>query len=244
MADAPSFWSALIVDGLLFGLQAAVFWALYLRVDDVNGWDRWQAVFFVGTFTLMDGIWMTVFFFGLIRIPELVRTGKLDAHLARPVDTLLYVSLESIDPGSALLIAPALGLTAWAALASGARLSAGGLAAYAGAMAMMLWLVHSLMVLVRVPAFWFKRADVFQSIENTFMEMAIRVPGSAYRGVFKILFRLILPYGLIAAFPSEVFFGASSWRLWAASAAVTLAFGVVARAAWNLGLRHYGSSGS
>lgn len=68
MMYRASFWTAFFVDGTLFIVQLAIFSTLFLNVDSVNGWSRAQMVFFVGTFSLVDGLEMCLYFFGLCRV--------------------------------------------------------------------------------------------------------------------------------------------------------------------------------
>jgi ABC-2 type transport system permease protein len=107
----------------------------------------------------------------------------------------------------------------------------------------MLVLMFDLMVLMRVPAFRFKRISAFHAAEGALTEFAFRVPGSAYKGGLKVFFRVVLPYGLIATFPTEVFFGATGAAGWAAALGVTAAFTLAARLAWKRGLSLYEGAG-
>jgi len=242
-AESGSFWAAFLVDTLVFGIQAAVFWAIYLNVDDIGGWDKWRSVFFVGTFTLVDGLYMALYFFGILGIPEAISSGRLDLYLAKPFDPLLHLAFERFNPGSLFLCLPALGLIAASAAALGLAPGPLALLGYLGAVALMLVLMFDLMVLMRVPAFRLKRLGAFNAAENALVEFSFRVPGSAYKGGLKLLFRVLLPYGLIAAFPTEVFFGAAGPWGWAAAIAVTAAFTLLVRLAWKRGIASYESAG-
>lgn len=247
-SEAGSFWAGFIIDTMVFFIQAAVFWVIYLNVDDIGGWDKWCCVFFVGTFTFVDGLWMSLYFFGLVGIPEAIQTGRLDLYLTKPFDPLLHLAFERFNPGSLFLALPALCLVVVSTAAMGWRPSIASILAYAAALLLMLVLVFDLMVLARVPAFRFRRIEAVGAMENTLVEFAMRVPGSAYRGWLKLLFRVILPYGLIAAFPTEVFFGDGGgggplWASWAPALGVTAAFTALARAAWERGLARYEGAG-
>jgi len=248
-SEAGSFWAAFIVDTLVFFIQAAVFWIIYLNVDDIGGWDKWRSVFFVGTFTLVDGLWMTFYFFGILGIPEAISTGRLDLYLAKPFDPLLHLAFERFNPGSLFLSIPALILVIGSVAAMGWRPSLLSILAYAGAVILMLVLVFDLMVLARVPAFRLRRIDAIGALENSLVEFSMRVPAPAYKGWMKLLFRVVLPYGLIAAFPTEAFFGDGRGGgigagAWAAAIAVTAAFTVLTRLAWKRGLARYEGAGS
>jgi ABC-2 type transport system permease protein len=244
MAHAPSFWSALWIDAITFLIQAATFLAIYSQVEEINGWNRWQSVFFVGTFQLIDGIYMFLYFFGVLRIPEAVTSGKLDAYLTKPVDPLLHLSFESIDPGSGMIVVPAVALLCVSASNMGIPIDALCILGYGGAVALMVCLTYSLMILARLPVFALKRIDAFSAAEQALFEMAFRVPGSAYRGAARLVFRVIVPYGLIASLPSEIFFSGGGWQEWLLGVSVTGAFLAMARLGWKLGLRRYESTGS
>lgn len=242
-SEAGSFWSAFIVDTLVFFIQATVFWVIYLNVDDIGGWDKWRSVFFVGTFTLVDGLYMTFYFFGILGIPEAISSGRLDLYLAKPFDPLLHLAFERFNPGSLFLSLPALMLVCASVFALDMRPSPLAILEYLGAVILMLILMFDLMVLMRVPAFRWKRISAFSVAEGALTEFSFRVPGSAYKGGLKLLFRVILPYGLIAAFPTEVFFGAASAGVWAAAVCVTAAFTLFARLGWRWGIARYESAG-
>jgi len=242
-ADQGSFWSALIVDTLVFAIQAAVFWVIYLNVDDVGGWDRWRSVFFVGTFTLVDGLYMAFYFFGLLGIPETIASGRMDLYLARPMDSLLHLAFERFNPGSLFIAVPALGLVCASVAMGGIEVRPLAVLGYLVAVILMLVLMFDLMVLFRVPAFRLRRLTALNAAEGALTEFAFRVPGSAFKGGLKLLFRVFLPYGLIAAFPTEVFFGQADWRVWLAALGVTAAFTLLMRLAWKAGLAHYESAG-
>jgi ABC-2 type transport system permease protein len=252
-SESGSFWAAFLVDSLVFAIQAAVFWVIYLNVDEIGGWDRWRSVFFVGTFTLVDGLYMSLYFFGVLGIPEAIATGRLDLYLAKPFDPLLHLAFERFNPGSLFLCLPAAGLVL--ASVSGLGYSPGPweILGYLGAVALMLILMFDLMVLMRLPAFRLKRLGAFNAAESALVEFSFRVPGSAYKGGLKLLFRVFLPYGLIATFPTEVFFGAGGEGSggsagpgiagWAAALGVTAAFTIAARLGWRRCLSAYESAG-
>jgi ABC-2 type transport system permease protein len=182
-------------------------------------------------------------FIGILGIPEAISSGRLDLYLAKPFDPLLHLAFERFNAGSLFLCLPALGLVVASVSALGISPGLPEILGYAAAVALMLVLVFDLMVLVRVPAFRLKRIGAFNAAENALVEFAFRVPGSAYKGALRLVFRALLPYGLIAAFPTEVFFGAAGPLGWAAAVGVTAAFTLLARLAWNRGLASYEGSG-
>jgi ABC-2 type transport system permease protein len=242
--DPSSFWAALAVDSTLFLLQAAVFAAIFTNVEEIRGWTAWHSVFFVGTFTLIDGLFMCSYFFGLIGLPELIMTGNLDYYLVKPMNALAHLAFRSFDAGSIFIALPAIGLLTVSGSALGLPMNPMTLISYAMAIMLMLILVFDLMVLIRVPAFRFKRLSSLQTAENALIESAFRVPGRLWTGFFRVAFCVILPYGIIATFPAEVFFGTIGLAQWAETIAIVSVFSLLARLGWKAGLRRYSGAGS
>lgn len=243
-ADPVSFWTAFFVDSTVFFVQAAVFAAIYGNVDRIGGWDAARSLFFVGIFTLIDALAMSVFCFGLFKLPEEILTGKLDLYATKPGGTLLHAAFNAADPGSLLILFPAFAILSTAASGLGIPADPGRIAATAAAVVLMTVLFFCLMVIVRTSAFWLSRAGSLAAAEGALTEFGFRVPGSAWKGPVRVVFRRVLPYGLLAAFPSEVYFGEAGAAGWLGAVLTVAAFGALAALLWRAGLRRYAGAGS
>lgn len=238
------FWSAFFADGMLFIVQLLMFGTIFTSVNHINGWEFYQIVIFVGTFTLIDGMVMSTFFFGLIGLPDKIRTGELDIYLVKPVNTLFLISFHQVNPGSIMVTVLGLGIVGYGLSIGGVVPSVFQVLMYIAALISMYLLMFAQMVLIRVVAFWTVKVRGLMEIENSIIEMAFMVPGSAFRGITKILFMIVLPYGLIASGPTFVL---TQWMspvfyLWAVGAGV-LFFGL-AILAFKRGLADYSSASS
>jgi ABC-2 type transport system permease protein len=242
--DPVSFWAAFFIDSTVFLMQAAVFATIYLNVDTINGWDANRTIFFVGTFTLVDGLYMLLYFFGILELPQTINTGGLDLYLVKPCDALLHASFSRVNPGSIFLTIPAAILIFTSAMRLDVQVNAVSIVSYTAAVALMLILMFDLMLLMRLPAFAFKRFTGMDAAEGALVEFAFRMPPSALSGGLRFVFSVVLPYALIAGFPSAVFFGAAGAADWMLAIGVTGFFTVFSRGLWNLGLRYYDGSGS
>ena len=244
MMYRASFWTAFFVDGTLFLVQLAIFSTLFLNVESVNGWSQEQMVFFVGTFSLVDGLEMCFYFFGLISLPEKIRDGKLDLYLTKPVNPLFFLSFESIDVGSALLTLPGIVMVVWATMKMGISVTPLLVIGYLFLLVLMLLLLYDLVLLMRCAAFWFTRTDALGELEGELMGFTFRVPGVVFQGAMKTILYVLLPYALLATIPTQFFTGILNGREWLSTLAVTLAFTLLARFVWKQGLKRYGSTGS
>ena len=239
-----NFWSAFLTDLSLFVLQIFMFSALFLQVETINGWNINQMIIFIGTFTIIDAAYMATYFFGVLTIPDKIRTGSLDIYLTRPVNTLFYVSFENIDPGSALLMLPGIGMVLYGMGRLGLALTAGRVLGYIFLLILMCLLMYSLMIIIRTLAFRFIKIDSFCELENELVNFVFRIPGVVYRGLWKFIFFVLLPYGLIATIPAQFLSDALEGRYWAMSIGVCALFMGLSIVLWKKGLRVYGSASS
>jgi ABC-2 type transport system permease protein len=239
-----NFLGAFFVDLTVFSIQIAAFSAIFLQVDDIGGWNRYQMIFFVGTFTILDSIYMCLYFFGVIGIPEKIRTGKLDIYITKPVNTLFLISFENMDFGSIFLTIPGLIMIIYSAGKLGVRLTIWNVMGYLFLLFMMLILMYDLMVLIRSAAFWFTNTNSLHDFENEVVLFSFRIPGVAFKGLSKLVFYIILPYGLMATIPTQFFTGYLDGRHWLLTIAVCVAFTFLSQFVWRIGLKHYGSASS
>lgn len=243
MMYRASFWTAFFVDTTLFLVQLAFFSTLFLQVDSINGWSREQLVFFVGTFSLVDGLEMLLYFFGLSSIPEKIRTGKLDLYLTKPISPLFHITFESLDVGSGFLTLPGLVMVVWATVKMGIPITIGRVAGYLVLLALMLVLLYDLMLIMRAVAFRVVQTGALEELEGELMGFAFRVPGIVFQGVFRLLFCVFLPYALLATIPTQFFTDSLSFGGWMGVLAVTGFFTLLARHVWLSGLKRYESTG-
>ncbi|MFR2646192.1 MAG: ABC-2 family transporter protein, partial [Blautia coccoides] len=75
------FFGPFFVDGSLFVIQLLVFQAIYSNVDRIGNWKQGDMILFIGTFSLINALNMSIYFFGVNSIPEKIRTGEIDLYL-------------------------------------------------------------------------------------------------------------------------------------------------------------------
>lgn len=238
------FWAAFFADGMLFVVQILMFGTIFTSVDQINGWEFYQIVVFVGTFTIVDGLAMGTYFFGVISLPEKIRSGELDVYIVKPVDTLFLVSFNQIDPGSLLVSVLGMLMVGYGMSMEGATPNVAQIGIYILAVVSMYILMYSLMVLLRTISFWFVKVKSLMDIENSVIEMAFMVPGSAFKGVVKILFMIVIPYGLLASGPTYVLTEWMSLPFYGLVFGISIVFYSMARLFFKKGMSIYSSASS
>jgi ABC-2 type transport system permease protein len=244
MAYRASFWTAFFVDLTYFLIILLTFSAIFDQVESIGGWSLPHMVIFVGTFTILDGLYMSTYFFGVLSIPDKIRAGGLDLYLVKPTNALLLASFESMDFGSILLVVPGIFLVGWGANELGIQITPLIVFGYILLMMVMYVLMYLLMVLLRVPAFWLVRINAFQELENGLVEFSFRIPGVVYQGFWKALLYVILPYGLMATIPTQYLTGGLEIRHWLLVSVVFVVFIVLTTGLWRRGIKRYGSASS
>lgn len=239
-----SFWTAFWIDLSYFLIQLVTFATIFRQIDTIGNWTLPHMAIFVGTFTMLDALYMCTYFFGVLAIPEKIRTGALDLYLTKPVNTLFLLSVESMDFGSILLTIPGLIMVGWGIGQLGLRLTVGMVAGYAVLFLCMFLLMYCVMVVLRVAAFWLVRIDAFNDLENVLVEFSFRVPGVVYQGVWKLLLYVLLPYGLMATIPTQFLTGGMRFQHWLLTGGVLVGFWLVMNLLWKAGVHHYGSASS
>lgn len=239
-----SFWTAFFVDLTYFLIQLLTFAAIFRQIDTIGDWKLPHMAIFLGTFTMLDALYMCTYFFGVLAIPDKIRTGALDLYLTKPVSALFLVSVEHMDFGSILLTIPGLMMVGWGVRALGLQLTVGMVAGYVALFAGMFLLMYCVMVVLRVAAFWLVRINAFNELENALVEFSFRVPGVVYQGVWKLLLYILLPYGLMATIPTQFLTGGMRLEHWLLVAGVLAGFWVGMTLLWQAGLRRYGSASS
>ncbi len=75
-------------------------------------------------------------------------------------------------------------------------------------------------------------------------ELCMRVPGVLFRGIFKIIFYFILPYGIMATIPAQILTNSVSMEMLFLSTFIVIIFTVFTQWFWRFGLKHYKSASS
>ncbi|AGK99443.1 ABC transporter permease [Clostridium pasteurianum] len=244
MVYSFNFLTTLFVDGTFFVIQMLAFTAIFLNVDTVNGWNKFHMIIFIGTFTILDGLYMATYFFGVLSISEKIRNGELDIYITKPVNTLFLISFENINIGSIPIVVPGIIMVAYGTVKLGIEISAMKILGYIVLLFIMYIIMYNLMVLLRCCSFWFTKVDNINNLENELVNFSFRVPGIMYRGIGKVIFYFILPYGLIATIPTEFFTGTMNITGWIISISVCIVFTLLRRLIWKRGLKRYSSASS
>lgn len=78
-------------------LPIVFFRLIFLNIDSFNGWDYYQILFLVGSYTIVDGVMMGLLIRSMGILESDILSGNLDQILLRPFDTQLFYIFRSFN---------------------------------------------------------------------------------------------------------------------------------------------------
>ncbi len=245
MAFRFSFFGAFFVDGSMFAIELLVFTTIYANVESIGGWSRAEMTIFIGTFSLINALNMVIYFFGVLRLPYMIFQGDLDQYLTHPMSPLLRISLEQINPGSLPLVIMSFAIIGYGVSLLPAPPTALQIACYALLVLLMTVLWYDMEVILRcIPFFAPSAQSIADPIEGAVITLSFRVPGVLYKGIWKVLFYFVLPYGIMATIPTQAMAGTLTPGGLMYAVGVVALFTWFTGRLWKWGLSRYQSASS
>jgi len=230
-----------VVDLTWFGLQLSFIQFLYLQVNVIAGWSKWEMILLVTTNMLIQQIFQMLLMTNLIKLPELIRTGKLDFFLAQPASAQFLVSTRFFELGSVINTFVA-ALVCFIAI-SHLHMSVIGLLFFPCLVIFGVLIHYALLLMLMSLAFWMTRAQGFINAYYNVFQIA-RLPREAFHGPARIVFTWAIPLLLIANVPARtLLYGLNGFDLVGMAAATVVLF-TLSTAVFQAGLRRYGSASS
>ena len=239
-----SFLGSFLNDAVMFLFQIFTFNIIYGSVDSIGDWSRGQMIIFIGTFSMLNGLSLVFTYFGISTIPSKIRNGELDHYLTKPVNPLLRLTFESIDLRFVPLLLFSAGVIAYGASVEGVVITVPIVLAYCGMLLLMSLLWYDLAMILRIAAFFVISTAAFDYLEDSIFTLIFRVPGVFFKGVMKVFFYFILPYGIMATVPTQLMTGTLSLPGLLQALGVVIAFTALTLWCWRFGLKHYKSASS
>lgn len=238
------FFAPFFVDGSLFLIQLLAFGAIYSNVDRIGSWGKGEMILYIGTFSLLNAVNMIIYFFGVNGIPYKVRSGELDLYLSKPVSPLFRLTFENISPGSVPLILMSVCIIAYGIASLDMRLTFAKTASYLFWLIIMAVLYYEMEVIIRSASLYVVSMARMEQLEEAGIDLCMKLPGIAFYGIYKVIFYLLLPYGIMATLPVQSMVGEMGLYDALYGISVAALFTVVTCVVWKQGLKHYNSASS
>lgn len=225
-------------DILWYLVQIVLFEALYLHVDQLNGWGIAQMRVFLGVLFTVDALQMILFHYNFEVFTEKIVKRDLDLILLRPVSSQQMMTSQKMNCGFLLNVIFACSWLFWSLslLPDGFPWQRCWLLLLVIPAALSIF--YSTRLIFTTVVLLITRAEHFYELYFTFFKMGQR-PDWLYGQGLRYLILLVIPVGMIASFPTRVFVDpADSWALPALLAAAVAAL-FVANRFWHWSVKRY-----
>ena len=238
------FFAPFFIDGSLFVIQLLAFGVIYSNIDKIGSWHQGEMILYIGTFSLLNSINMTLYFFGVTGIPGKVKSGELDLYLSKPVSPLFRLTFEHISPGSIPLILMSICIIVYGVSILEMQLTIIQIFMYLFWIMIMAILYYDMEVIIRSISLYIVSMARMEQLEEASIDLCMKLPGIAFYGTYKFIFYLVLPYGIMATLPVQSMIGEMNAKLAVYGIFVVILFSVITCIVWKQGLKHYNSASS
>lgn len=201
-------------------------------------------ILFVGTFSIINALNMLIYFFGIVDLPGKIKRGDLDQYLTKPVNPLLRLTFENVNVGSIPLVIMSVLIVCYGVSVAGIQVSLGLGLGYAALVLLMTLLWYDMELILRTIPFLVISVSGIMRLEEEMLQLNFKAPGVLYKGIFKLIFYFLLPYGIMSTVPTQFITGhIGAGSVWVAVMTVVF-FTWFALWFWRFGLRRYQSASS
>lgn len=221
--------------------NVAFYRVIFNNVNSIEGWSFSQMIVLVGTFMIIDSLFMTFMLANFGDFNSLIRLGELDHYLVKPVDvqfmaTLKIAMLKELSSFVIGIFVVSYGLSAmhfyptfW------------GLLIYAFLIGVSMIIIYSFGLILASLIFIFEKIEEVHEVIISFVQFA-KIP-DVYRGPIKIVFMLFAPVVFASFVPVGILFGKVPILFLVYYLAITVIFFTLSRLIWKLLLKGYKSPG-
>lgn len=236
-----------LLEGLLALVGAALslipLWVAFEGREKIAGWSFPESLLVLGWFTLLKGVLEGAVNPSLVSVVEHIRTGSLDFVLLKPADAQFLVSTARFVPWRLIDAGAALAIFLYAFNALGGPPDVGPLALALLLLVCAVLVLYSLWILVISAAFHVVRIDNLAYLFLSIFDAA-RWPSTVFRGVWRVIFTVIIPLGLMTTYPAQALLGTLEVLPALLAVGGAVLFAVFARFVWLRSLAHYTSASS
>ena len=245
MEYRANFLSAWVIDIIWYALNLLFFDAIFLHVEGIADWKRYEVYVFMGAVYILDALATGVIFENAIRLPRAVNKGELDFILLKPVNPQFLASVRYIKLSSLSNVIFGIPVLIYGLAMLGITPSVADVALFIVMLINGLIMTYATCFMFQTLSFWLLASQGFEYGYYQLMYNFIMKPDSIYRGAVRFVLTYILPATVIASFPARALMDKDVERsmiVWSFAGAALLLW--LSTRLFKLGLRRYESASS
>ena len=236
------FFFRIIMDIVYYSINIIFYKIIFLHTPEIAGWDEHNIMVFVGGFLFVDALIMTFVGNNMWYLPVYINNGDIDYYLTRPVSSLFMLSLREFAANSFVNLLMAVGILVWSIVQYPHHVHELRILLFIIMLFMGAFLYYILRMFTILPVFWTHSGRGF---ENLFWGLArfMERPDGIFRGYFRKIITIFIPFAIIASFPARIFFEEGA-DIFLHFAGVILVLFAILLIVWRYALRAYSSASS
>lgn len=239
----------LIANTILIGIYFAGFMVIFHNFDGIAGWSANEVLFMFTTSWLSYSLSCFFFWSPMKDMGELVRTGKFDLYLTRPINPLLYMVLQQFQYTFIPRLAFSVGFWLYSMKKLSIEWTATSLGLYSLNMISAFVIFSSITIFTGTISFWTIKSEEIVSLltnNNYGLKNYTDYPLPIYSKGMQAILTFVVPYAFTGYYPVALLLGKNLDKPLLAFAAPVIALiaGSASCIFWKLGLKHYGSAGA
>jgi ABC-2 type transport system permease protein len=213
-------------------------WLVFSHTTALGGWSRPELLAVMGVYMLMGGIIQAAIQPNMQRLMDDIQDGALDYVLTKPVDGQVIVSIREFRFWQLTDVLVGLIVMAVAAFQIQEQVGLGQALGFLLALGMGGIMIYCFWLMLTTTAFWLIRiwelVNLFQGLYA-----AGRWPVTIYPNWLRLGLTFLVPVAFAVTIPAEALTNRLTPLTLLGAAALTIAFVVLARLVWRLGVRSY-----
>lgn len=239
----------LIANTILIGIYFAGFWVVFYNFETIAGWSKYEVLFMFTTSWFAYSFSCFFFWSPMRDIGELVRTGKFDLYLTRPISPFIYLVLQQFQ----YTFLPRLFFSVVFWMYSMKKLQIDWtlerVVFYCASFLVAFVIFSSITVITGAISFWTIKSEEIVSLltDNDYgLKNFCDYPIQIYGKGMQTLLTFVVPYAFTGYYPVAILLGKniSNYFLCKLSPIIALVIGLIAYILWHIGLKRYNSTGS
>ena len=239
----------LIANTILIGIFFAGFWVIFYNFESIAGWSKYEVLFMFTTSWLAYSFSCFFFWSPMRDIGELVRTGKFDLYLTRPISPFVYLVLQQFQ----YTFLPRLFFSVAFWIYSMKKLQIDWtwerVAFYFVSIIAAFVIFSSITVITGTISFWTIKSEEIVSLltdNNYGLKNFCDYPIQIYGKGMQVLLTFVVPYAFTGYYPVAMLLGKNVPNPYVGnlSPVIAMVIGVISYCLWHIGLKRYNSTGA
>ena len=228
---------------IIFGILAQLsvnflfFKVLFLQVNEIGGWNYYQVLILYATYELISITGFISYTRGFNNLPRMIEFGELDTQIVRPINlrflTAIY-RMEFFRESPGIVFAIAVLIYALTKETQNLYLLNYFLFVLVG------FVIHFSFLSLISSINFFKFIPQTNRLLGELDKLG-KLPRTIYKGASYVLFSIFAPIVIVYSVPVQALYNQLSMFDYALVLAVAIAFYLLARFVWDLGLKNYES---